>query len=71
MSDMVIPDIDCIESEENYGKFIAEPLEKGFGVTLGNSLRRVLLGYIHGAAVTQVRIEGIHHEFTMVNYNSP
>ena len=68
MSDMVIPDIDCIESEENFGRFIAEPLEKGFGVTLGNSMRRVLLGYLPGAAVTRVRIEGVQHEFSMLPF---
>lgn len=66
MSRLVIPKIDCIESEDNYGRFIAEPLEQGFGVTLGNTLRRVLLGHLPGAAVTQVRIEGIRHEFTTV-----
>ncbi|MBU1122912.1 MAG: DNA-directed RNA polymerase subunit alpha [Candidatus Omnitrophota bacterium] len=51
----------------NYGKFIAEPLERGYGVTLGNSLRRVLLSSIEGAAVTSVRIEGAQHEFTTVD----
>ena len=66
MSRLVIPKIDCIESEDNYGRFTAEPLEQGFGVTLGNALRRVLLGHLPGAAVTQVRIEGIRHEFTTV-----
>lgn len=66
MSRLIIPKIDCIESEDNFGRFTAEPLERGFGVTLGNALRRVLLGYLPGAAVTQVRIEGIRHEFTTV-----
>jgi DNA-directed RNA polymerase subunit alpha len=47
---------------------LAEPLEKGFGVTLGNALRRVLLGYLPGAAVTQVKIEGIQHEFSPIPY---
>jgi DNA-directed RNA polymerase subunit alpha len=51
---------------ENYGRFVSEPLEKGFGITLGNSLRRVLLGYLTGAAVTQVRIDGVQHEFTVI-----
>jgi len=54
------------EQAENFGRFAAEPLEKGFGITLGNSLRRVLLGYLPGAAVTQVRIEGVQHEFTVI-----
>ena len=66
MSRLIIPKIDCVESEDNFGRFTAEPLERGFGVTLGNALRRVLLGYLPGAAVTQVRIEGISHEFTTI-----
>ena len=66
MSRLVIPKIDCVESKDNFGRFTAEPLEKGFGVTLGNALRRVLLGHLPGAAVTQVRIEGIRHEFTTI-----
>jgi len=66
LSRLIIPKIDCIESEENFGRFTAEPMERGFGVTLGNALRRVLLGYLPGAAVTQVRIEGISHEFTTI-----
>ncbi|MDD5127473.1 MAG: DNA-directed RNA polymerase subunit alpha [Dehalococcoidales bacterium] len=66
MSNLVIPNIDCVESAANFGRFVAEPLEKGFGVTLGNSLRRILLNYLHGAAVTHVRIESIQHEFTVI-----
>jgi len=57
LSRLVIPKITCVESKENFGQFLAEPLEKGFGVTLGNSLRRVLLSYLPGAAVTGVMIE--------------
>jgi len=68
LSRLEIPKIDCIESQDNYGKFTAEPLERGFGITLGNALRRVLLGYLPGAAITQVRIEGIRHEFTTIPY---
>ena len=49
-----------------YGKFVIEPLEKGFGTTLGNSLRRVLLSSLPGIAVTSVRIEGVTHEFTTI-----
>lgn len=49
-----------------YGKFFAEPLERGFGITIGNSLRRVLLSSLQGAAVTSVRIEGALHEFTSI-----
>jgi DNA-directed RNA polymerase subunit alpha len=66
MAGLLVPKIECTEQGENFGRFIAEPLEKGFGITLGNSLRRVLIGYLPGAAVTQVRIEGVHHEFTVI-----
>ena len=68
MSHLVIPRIECIESRGNFGRFVAEPLEQGFGVTLGNSLRRVLLSYLPGAAVTRVKIEGIQHEFSTIPY---
>lgn len=50
----------------NYGKFFAEPLERGFGITLGNSLRRVLLSSLQGAAISAVRIDGALHEFTSI-----
>ena len=66
MSRLVIPNIECVESGDNFGRFLAEPLEKGFGITLGNALRRVLLSYLPGAAVTRVKIEGIQHEFTVI-----
>jgi len=66
LSNLVVPSIDCIESTENFGRFIAEPLEKGVGITLGNSLRRVLLSYLPGAAVTRVRIDGLQHEFSVI-----
>lgn len=49
-----------------YGKFVAEPLERGFGVTIGNSLRRILLSSLQGAAITSVKIDGVLHEFTSV-----
>src|SRR5438874_2058809 len=49
-----------------YGKFVAEPLERGFGTTLGNSLRRVLLNSLQGAAITTVKIDGVEHEFTTI-----
>jgi len=51
---------------ETYGKFVAKPLERGYGLTLGNSLRRVLLSSINGAAIVAVRIQGVEHEFTTV-----
>jgi len=54
------------DASKNYGKFIAEPFERGFGTTVGNSLRRVLLSSIMGAAVTAVRIDGVQHEFSTI-----
>ena len=62
------PTIECIFSEKdsNYGKFIVEPLERGYGTTLGNSLRRILLGSLPGAAVSSVKIDGILHEFSTI-----
>lgn len=64
MSHLVAPRVECVESTNNYGRFVAEPLESGFATTLGNALRRVLLGSLLGAAVAWVRIEGIDHEFS-------
>lgn len=49
-----------------YGRFVAEPLERGYGVTIGNSLRRILLSSLHGAAITSVRFDGVLHEFTSI-----
>jgi DNA-directed RNA polymerase subunit alpha len=66
LPNLAIANIECVESDDNFGRFRAEPLEKGFGVTLGNALRRVLLGYLPGAAVTRVRLEGIQHEFSTI-----
>ena len=62
------PRIECIESpaDESYGKFIVEPLERGYGTTLGNALRRVLLSSLPGTAVTRIKIAGIQHEFSTV-----
>jgi DNA-directed RNA polymerase subunit alpha len=62
----VVPKIQLVESRDNFGRFVAEPLEKGFGVTLGNSLRRVMLGHLPGAAITRVKIDGIQHEFSSI-----
>jgi DNA-directed RNA polymerase subunit alpha len=63
---LALPKVECVESTETYGRFVAEPLERGFGTTLGNSLRRVLLSSLPGAAVTWVWIEGIQHEFSTI-----
>ncbi len=60
------PKIECIEKTDGYGKFVVEPLERGFGTTLGNSLRRVLLSSLPGVAVTSIKIEGVLHEFSTV-----
>jgi DNA-directed RNA polymerase subunit alpha len=59
--------IEVRERRENYAKFVIEPLERGFGITLGNSLRRVLLSSIPGAAVTYVKIDGVLHEFSTIS----
>ncbi len=58
--------IEVRERRDNYAKFVIEPLERGFGITLGNSLRRVLLSTIPGAAVTYVKIDGVLHEFSTI-----
>jgi len=60
----IIPKLKCLETSKNYGRFLIEPLERGYGITLGNALRRVLLSSLPGAAVTAVRIAGIQHEFS-------
>jgi len=62
------PNIKCLEidNEKNYAKFICEPLERGYGVTIGNSLRRILLSSLPGWAITSVKIEGVLHEFTTI-----
>jgi len=67
MKDFQLPmrlELDKEVSTTNYGKFTAEPFERGFGTTIGNSLRRVLLSSLPGAAVTSVKIEGVFHEFS-------
>lgn len=62
------PKIECVESTEDntYGKFVVEPLERGYGITLGNSLRRILLSSLPGVAVTSIKIDGVLHEFSTV-----
>jgi DNA-directed RNA polymerase subunit alpha len=61
--DIAVPHITATESEENYASYDIEPLEAGYGMTLGNSLRRVLLSSLSGAAVTSIKIDGVPHEF--------
>lgn len=60
-------EVDAESLTQSYGKFVAEPLERGFGTTLGNSLRRVLLSSLQGSAITAVKIDGVEHEFTTVS----
>ena len=60
------PKIERVELNDGYGKFVVEPLERGFGITLGNSLRRVLLSSLPGVAVSSVKIDGVLHEFSTV-----
>ncbi|MBM4446440.1 MAG: DNA-directed RNA polymerase subunit alpha [Chloroflexi bacterium] len=66
MAGLALPKVECVEGTETYGRFIAEPVEDGFGVTLGNSLRRVLLSSLPGAAITWVMINGVQHEFSTI-----
>lgn len=68
MFDFEKPNIEIVEiSEDNrYGKFVVEPLERGYGTTLGNSLRRIMLSSLPGAAVSQIKIDGVLHEFSSI-----
>jgi DNA-directed RNA polymerase subunit alpha len=66
LSHLVTPNIECVESSDDYVRLAAGPMERGFGITLGNALRRVLLGSLLGAAVTWIKIEGIEHEFSTI-----
>lgn len=69
MIDIEKPRIELIESSEDdtYGKIVVEPLERGYGTTLGNSMRRVLLSSLPGAAVTSIKIDGVQHEFSTIS----
>ena len=62
------PNIECLEIDDanNYAKFVCEPLERGYGVTIGNSLRRILLSSLPGCAITSVKIDGVLHEFSTI-----
>ena len=68
MFDFEKPNIEVVEisDDKKYGKFVVEPLERGYGVTLGNSLRRIMLSSLPGSAVSQVKIDGILHEFSSI-----
>ena len=62
------PNIECLEvnNKESYAKFVCEPLERGYGMTIGNSLRRILLSSLPGAAITSIKIDGVAHEFSTI-----
>lgn len=68
MIEILKPTVECAEisNDGSYGKYVVAPLERGYGTTLGNSLRRVLLSSLTGAAVTAIRIDNVHHEFSTV-----
>ncbi|HBA02595.1 MULTISPECIES: DNA-directed RNA polymerase subunit alpha [Clostridium] len=63
------PKIECVETAENgtYGKFVVEPLERGYGITLGNALRRILLSSLPGVAANSIKIDGVLHEFSTIH----
>ncbi|CAG0986866.1 partial DNA-directed RNA polymerase subunit alpha, partial [Anaerolineae bacterium] len=65
-NNLVLPKIESDAASRNYGRFIISPLESGYGVTLGNALRRVLLSSLPGAAVTSVRVSDVQHEFSAI-----
>ena len=56
-----------LDNDDRHGKFVCEPLERGYGITLGNSLRRVLLSSLSGVAITSIKIDGVLHEFSTIN----
>ena len=64
--EQIVPRIETLVENNTYGKFVMEPLERGFGITMGNALRRVLLSSIPGAAITSVKIDGVLHEFSTI-----
>lgn len=64
--EQIIPRIEILTEDQTYGKYVMEPLEKGYGITIGNALRRVLLSSIPGAAVTCIKVEGVLHEFSTI-----
>ena len=64
MAEIIMPRVEVVATAPNYGRFAIGPLEKGYGLILGNALRRILLSSLPGAAITSVRIEGVYHEFS-------
>src|SRR5690349_12667639 len=66
MLDIAMPKIEVVQAAENYGRFKIEPLDPGYGHTLGNALRRVLISSIPGSAITKIKIDGVYHEFSTI-----
>ncbi len=69
LRDLIVPkriELEDSSEDHRYGKFVAEPLERGFGVTIGNSIRRILLSSLQGAAITSIQVEGVMHEFSSI-----
>ncbi|NNG01039.1 MAG: DNA-directed RNA polymerase subunit alpha [Desulfobacteraceae bacterium] len=64
--EMIKPEKVQVDSTPNYGKFVCEPLERGFGITIGNTLRRIILSSLHGAAITSVKFDSVMHEFSVI-----
>jgi DNA-directed RNA polymerase subunit alpha len=65
--EMIRPDKVNVETSPNYGKFICEPLERGFGITIGNSLRRIILSSLYGAAIVSVKFDKVYHEYSVID----
>jgi DNA-directed RNA polymerase subunit alpha len=63
---MITPEKVQVTSKPSYGKFVCEPLERGFGITIGNSLRRIIISSLYGAAIVSIKIDGVMHEFSVI-----
>lgn len=66
ISNLILPKIESTAMSQNYGRFVIGPLERGYGTTVGNSLRRVLLASLPGAAITSIRVTDVPHEFSAI-----
>ncbi len=66
IANLVLPKIESTAMSRRYGKFVIGPLERGYGTTIGNSLRRVLLASLPGAAITSIRVTDVSHEFSAI-----
>ena len=64
MANLVLPKVECDISTREYGRFIISPMQRGYGATIGNALRRVLLSSLSGAAVTSIRVSNVYHEYS-------